>query len=297
MQARRFSPKNYRQDHEDFGEVYKVTYKTGELLRAGASQLDPLTPSDAYDVKVKSGEFANVPVFYHCKEGYYNNRSGDLLANGALRHGSLAFDPEKHEAKIMFREANPEFIIGHEDGKPRHCLNIFRFQIQDWYRTKSQYSYLCTEQELYSDLGEPILDKKGKEIEFDTQEAIMLAGHAEIKFASVNYYLGDWLIHLGPMLFIWSVHAICLPLPFTGDIFMQAAPYSKELKEQAIAEGKEKESKFPTAIFSPVPMPREYKGFTRQTKFTNLLRSQFQGWKRPQPRWIFCKFFAQTWSY
>lgn len=296
MEPRRFDSKNYRQDLEDFGEVYRVTYQTGELLRARASKLDPLTPSDTYDVKVKEGELPNVPVFYHCKEGYYSDNSGELLPNGALRHGSLAFDPDKHEVKILFKDSNPKFIIGHKDGKPRHCLNLFKFQIQDWAQQKSQYSYLCTEQELYTDLGAPIRDKKGKELKFE-EEAIMLAGHAEIKFATVNYYLGDWLIHLGPMLFIWSVHAICLPLPFTGDIFMQAAPYSKELKEQAIAEGRQKEAQFPTAIFSPVPMPREYKGFTRQTKFTALLRKQFQGWKNPQPRWIFCKFFSQTWDY
>lgn len=298
MEPRRFSPKNYRLDHEDFGEVHKVTYKTGELLGSNHSSLDPFTPSDTFDVKVDEGEFKDVPVFYHCKEGYYSDKSGEILPNGALRHGSLAFDPEKHKVKIMFKDSQPEYIIGHEDGKPRHCLNLFKFQIQDWAQQQSQYSYLCTDQELYSDLGKPILDKKGKQIEFG-EEAIMLAGHAEIKLFTSTYYMGDWLIILGPMMFIWSVYAVCMPLPFTGDILVQAAPYSKELKEQTIAEGANKEKNYSNlpSFVNPTGWNRIYPGFTMQTKFTNLLRNQFQGWKNPQPRWIFCKFFAQTWGY
>jgi hypothetical protein len=296
VEARRFADKNYRQDHENFGEVYAVTYKTGEILRTHASQKNPLTPSDTFDLKVDEGEAANVPVFYHCKEGYYSDNSGELLPNGALRHGSLAFDPEEHEVKVMFKDNKPKYVIGHKDGKPRHCLNLFKFQIQDWAWQQSQYSYLCTEQELYTDLGEPIRDKKGKEIKFE-KEAIKLAGSSELRLFTSMYYMGDWLIHVGPMLFIWSVYAIGLPLPMTGDIFIQAAPFSKELKEQAIAEGKVKDASYSNLVTFLNPINRNYTGFTLQTKFTNLIRKQFQGWKNPQPRWIFAKFFSQTWDY
>jgi hypothetical protein len=286
---------SYRKDHTNFGEVYETTYEVGKVTAFGQEKTDPLTLDETMTVEIGEAEHSGIPIFYHCKKGWYSEDSGALLENGALRHGSLAFTNDK-QVKVMFQRAAPVAVIGYADNKPRHCLNIIKMQITDYGGNKHTYHYRVTDQSLYAGRNVAALDQNGEEIQC-SRKGMIVAGQREIQFGTVIYYLGDHLVVLGPFMWMIQIYAIGLPLPLTGQLWVSMAPYSKDLYDSTIALGAEKESQFPSAIFMPLPTQRYYPGFTVQTAFSKVLTGLFGQYLAPQPRWIYTKLWAQDWDY
>jgi len=304
MENRRLSPKNYRKDHEDFGEVQSISYKMGRITEFGVEKLDPITLDDTAKVEFEGGGASNfIPIFYHCKEDFYTKEGCAELneARGSLNHAARAFELDM-EVKVMFKDAVPFAIIGHADNTPRYCVDIIRFDLHSYSNACAfgpqnagplqRYHFRASDQTLMCDKNLPCFDVKGHDLRC-TKKGQMLCGSHEVQFATVVFYLGDWLIELGPLFFIFMVYAVGLPGPMVGQVYMCAAPASKELKERTIAQGLKKEASIPDRILHPPPPAEFYPEFTIQSKFTQLLYNRWAGWTLDPPRWIFSEFYTQ----
>jgi hypothetical protein len=127
-------------------------------------------------------------------------------------------------------------------------------------------------------------------------ESTLLFGKREIQLGTIIVYFGDWLIKLGPLMFIFRVASIGMPGPMTSWTKWYGGVWTEERERQALEVGAEKEDKLPTSILSPfTPMDFEipYPGTYYQTQFSNAWNIQFMGSPPPQPRWIYTKFYAE----
>jgi hypothetical protein len=298
MDNRKLSDQNYRKDHEHFGEVQEITYQKGEIVEFGVKETDPFTLDDTAKVKLSSGgETGFLPIFYHCEEGFYTEGCAELSDNESLKHGALAFGPDM-EAMVMFKGMNPVAIIGHTD-HPRRCLDILKFDLYGYvgvFTTEKssvmRYHFRVSDQSLLCDMNENCVDSAGKDYGC-TKKATHICGLREVQFGTVVYYMGDWLIELGPIFYIFQTYAIGMPGPMTGQIWMSAAPASSELRDKTIAAGKDKELIIPTRLFSPIPPMEFYPEFTIQTKFSKVLFDKWGGYVANTPRWIYSELYAQ----
>ena len=303
METKRLSERNYRKNHKNFGEVQRTTFTKGKILDFGVEKENPIILADTAKVELEGGGATNyVPIFYHCKEDFYIQECAELNAdNGSLKCGAMAFEPDM-EVKVMMHEASPVAIIGHADQTPRRCLDVIKFDLYGYagvFTTqrgpKMTYHFRNSDQSLMCGMNQECLDPDGKDLNC-TKKAIRLCGSREIQFGTVVYYMGDWLIELGPIFYLFMVYALGMPAPYTGQLWMSAAPASKELKDKTIEAGKVKETRLPDRLFSPMPPQEMYPEFVVQTQFTNSLSEFFLGWKPNSPRWVHSELYAQEWK-
>jgi hypothetical protein len=331
LSAPSLSDVNHRQDHEDFGDVYNVHYKEGIIKDFGVSNTTLFTLDDTCTVEIDGGPVSGVPIFYHCRPGYYDDHVATKRENQALNHSAWAFRAGQ-KAKVMMYEDRPYAVIGHNEPTvygnpkaPRKCFDLFRFQwhrsigsgrvpyqppmmpVQDWWINWFMFQvdwhsmvFRASTQTMYADKDVPPLDPDGEGIEFP-HRAKHIFGMREQQYGTMVYYLGDWLIVVGPVAFILGVYGIGMPAPITGSINIRAGIWTPEREEIWLENARQKEKAYGTTPghFNPVNTDIltnfPYVNTYHQPKFTNLLQKRFYlTGAGESPKWILSEFW--TWD-
>lgn len=339
METRRLSPHNYRLDHENFGEVYDVTYEKAKITKFQAETMSPLTMAETASVEPVSGgsgkiafefpdpfeppappedegeEAPGIPIFYHCRPGCYSEDIPEEMPNGALRGASKAFQPDD-EVIVMQVNRQDKYIIGHADHKPRNCTDIIQIAFPRNAKVKPfgygitdvhQVHFRATDQVKYCEVDAQCLDPYGNDLKC-TKEQKRLFGDMEYYWGDFLFgqpvYWGEWFIHLGPRAYLFMVAAKGFLMPLGAWNFwvsavcrVYAALYTKELEEQCIAYGQQKQAAH-TSYWIGQEIPQDpYPGFEdAQPVFAQTMNGLFgTGKQYLQTRWLYAKFFAQEW--
>jgi|GEM_PF-6897924 len=285
MDVYEVEPHSYRRNHLNLGEVAQTSYEVAKIKDFGVKNNNPLKLDGTCTIELEGGgTVGGVDIFYHCKKGLYIDQDPDQEDNGSLKHGAMAFKPDK-EVKVLLVNNRPECVIAHADRKTRPCVNFFKIKFRGW---EGQWHEVIYDYENVAEVSSPSQDLKL------THKGERIMGSREIQFATTMYYNGDFMFHLGPLLFVLCVRSVGMPAPITIGTILYAAPYSKELEDSTRAIGKERDKKLSAlSLFSPVPTEIGYPGFTVQDNFTALFHKRYQGYRVPSPRWIFTEIYIQ----
>lgn len=328
VKVRQIGDRQYRHDFEDWGDVYKAPWREGTIVGFGLSSQNPLTFDDTVDVEVGGLKYYGLPLFYHCRPGFYGPEVSTLNPDGkSLNHAAWAFRVG-HKVKVIYRESDPVAVLGHNDGKPpRKCLDIFRLQwhrhfgdvgetkppiipAEDWWLRWFKYSadwwylhYRASTQEEYGTFNMLPEEPDGNPMILNCRQ-IHLFGKKEVRWGTVVYYAGDWLVTVGPASYIIQVQASGMPGPLTGQIVVQAAVWTPGLEEAAIENGLKKEHDYGSPgtfgmIWPKLLVDYPYPGFSVQTKFTRTFHDRFTGTHddpRWRPKWITAQYWAYDWD-
>ncbi|MDI6752776.1 MAG: hypothetical protein QME78_00090 [Thermodesulfobacteriota bacterium] len=114
------------------------------------------------------------------------------------------------------------------------------------------------------------------------------------------FFFGDYLIKVGPIMYILQVWSTGFPIPVTVETRIFAALYDEEHYQAAVDHGKTKEGKFPFYFYFAAQQyyqthKNEYGGFgfTLQTDFSNSLKKRYAA--TIPVRWIHTELFSQHW--
>jgi hypothetical protein len=325
--------REHRQDHENLGDVYQVYYKEGVLKDFGVSRTNLLTLDDTCTVEIDGGAVAGVPIFYHCRKGFYDDRVREKRESGALRHAAWGFRAGQKVKVMMYGEA-PYAVIGHNapavygDPKaPRKCLDIFRLQWHrsigsgrapyrppeipvtddwlNWFMFQEDWHsihYRASTQEEYAAKDDPCIEPDGKLIKLP-HRARHIFGMREQQYGTMVYYLGDWMVVVGPVAFFMMVYAIGMPAPITGSITVRAGVWTPERHELWMENARQKEKAYggDGGHFNPLNMDLltgfPYVDTYYQAKFTKTFMDRFRlTGAGESPKWILSEFWTYDWD-
>lgn len=379
-------PGSYRLDHPDFGDVTKTTFAKGTITDFGLAKdapkggIDPFTLDGTCTVEVDGKSTADIPIFYHCREGMpeaqpapepiefppgwewindlipsltetqeQDDGAGILEANGTLRRGPWAYH-KGQEVKVLLQGRKAKCVVGHMPRLPGNepkvpntsaipdwetpevtstpvdppykCHNIFQVRTWDWMSgvgygipvgkgTEQNQGFMYSLRRTYGNYNEKKLkDQYNKDLNLKlTRKAYRLFGYREFQRGTIILFYGDWLIKLGPAMFIFQVKSIGWPGPTTSVITILAAIYDKGLEQQTIAIGKKKETMYPPVIGGSVPFygPFEFESvkyddrFIKQTDFSNYMLGYYQGingaFGGDTPRWVYAEIYTEPMGY
>jgi hypothetical protein len=124
-------PGSRRLDHPDFADVAKTVYAKGVITDFKRPENtenpdDPITVESMVKVEGDFGESDYIPLFYHPKEGYWDDEFADppVLATdfdeetGAFKQAWMSFRCGD-EVVVMLKEGTPVAVMGFADGVPR----------------------------------------------------------------------------------------------------------------------------------------------------------------------------------
>jgi hypothetical protein len=322
----------HRQNHKNFGDVYKVHYKEGVIKDFGVSDTILFTLDDTCTVEVDGGPVSGVPIFYHCRKDFYDDQVSAKRENKALNHAAWAFRVGQ-KVKVMMYEDAPYAVIGHNgppvygDPKaPRKCLDIFRLQWHrsigsgrvpyeppdipvtegwlNWFMFQEDWHsihYRATTQEEFTDKDEPPVEPNGDVAELP-HRARHIFGMREQQFGTMVYYLGDWMVVVGPVAFFMMVYAIGMPAPITGSLSVRAGIWTPERHEIWMANAAAKEKAYgPGGNFNPFNMDLltayPYVDTYNQAKFTKIFMDRFRlTGAGESPKWLLSEFWTYDWD-
>jgi len=336
---RQLNPKEHRLDHEKFNDVYMAHFAEGEIVDFGLSNENPLTFDDTCKVRLtRGGLLEDVPIFYHCRDGYYDDDVSRARGK-AINHAAWGFRVGQ-KVKVMLEGAKPLCILGHNEAPvyypsdgdpraPRPCLDIFRLQwhktigtegdlrepilpTEDWWLNWFRYSstwysahYQATTQLQVTAVDEPYVEPNGMLIELPHRMRHIM-GMVEKQIGTVVYYIGDWLIVIGPAAYIFQVYAIGMPGPLTGTVRVTGCVWTPEREEVWLAEAAAKEVAYQGtgSPFEPMPidlLPQmwTYSYVKDQRIFTKTFHDRFvlthdePEWR---PKWIVSEFWGYDWE-
>jgi hypothetical protein len=326
---------NHRLDHDLFEDVGKVHYREGIIEDFGVSNTSLFTLDDTCTVNVEGyGSFRGVPIFYHCRPGYYDSTVGTKRDdNKGLHHSAWGFRAGQ-KVVVMMREEAPVAVLHHnerstykpDDKAPWKCLDIFRFQWHrsigsgrttyrppqlpvtpgwlNWFMFQEEWHsihYRCTTQEEFSAIDEAPVEPDGDVVELP-HRAKHIFGMREQQFGTMVYYLGDWMIVVGPVAYFLSVYGIGMPAPITGSVSIRAGIWTPErdaiwlenarLKEQVYGTGDGWRA-FNTTLITDFPYVDTY----HQAKFTATFMNRFYlTGGGMAPKWILTEFWLYDWD-
>lgn len=298
LEIQRKGDRNYRLDHGNLGDVHKVTYAEGKILEMGVETDDPLVLDDTCKVEVNGGVY-ELPLFYHCRKGFYDEETATKRENEALQRAAWGFR-KGQKVKVMFYSGEPVYVMGHADHQPRVCQDIFQMKMKAYRKDDYHYQgFRCSSAGVYGEFDEnPLKEPDGKSMRLP-HKCYRLFGYREFSWGTIVGFYGDWLLKMGPAMFIFQIKSLGLPGPITGEMLIWAALYSEALEEKTIATGKVKESMLPTGLWSPYPFPFDeitYTGFTKQSDFTRLMQDKYYLWcSIASPRWVYTEFWRKAW--
>lgn len=298
MEVKSPRDREQRLNYENFREVCRTHFITGKITNLPLESQDPITLTDTCDVKGESRGFSEVPIFYHCGQNSTIKGTGELVDERVLRGGGMAFRPGV-EVKVLLLEDEPVGVIGHADNIPRRCQDLIKLNLIQALNSVAYTKYLQT-----SSQAEYKAYVEGKSYPLG-KKAIRLMGSKEFWYTTLmmlpflKNYWGDWLIELGPLLYIFQVRGYAgFPAGIynTHHIQMLAAPYSEDLKQRTIELGKEYEKDY--IVDQIMEFAKEfpsdpYPEFVKQTTFSQSLKTMFGGTKSPQPRWLYTEIFTE----
>lgn len=326
--------RDHRQDHENFGDVYKVHYKEGIIKDFGISNTTLFALDDTCTVEIDGGPVSGVPIFYHCRKDYYDAQVSTKRENGALNHAAWAFRAGQ-KVKVMMYEDIPYAVIGHNEPPvygpdlkaPRKCLDIFRLQWHrsigsgrttyrppdmpvtegwlNWFMFQEEWHsihYRATTQEEYVDKDDPPIEPNGDVAELP-HRARHIFGMREQQFGTLVYYLGDWMVVVGPMAYFMMVYAIGMPAPITGSLTVYAGVWNPERHEIWMENARQKEEKYgeKDTHFAQLSMDLltnyPYVDTYYQPKLTQVLMDRFRlTGAGESPKWILSEFWTYDWD-
>jgi len=314
---------NHRLDHDLFEDVAKVHYKEGIITDFGVTEVNPITLDDTCTVEVDGNPYVGVPIFYHCRPGYYDAAVGTKREdNKALHHSAWGFRAG-HKVVVMIREDTPMAVLGHNE-KPLYgldkkapwpCLDILKLRWHlinlwgqaltiPWHHIHYKAS---TQTEWTKTVDSPGLDPLGNPLVLP-HRARHIFGKAERQMWQNAYYMGDWLLVVGPIAYIFVVYNASSMAGLGGvygtAIIVFASIWTPEKEESWLRTAARKESRWEQANpLTPVwdlltEFP--YEGMTAQTKFTNTLNDKFGMGISVEggyaPKWITAEFWTCDWD-
>jgi hypothetical protein len=325
---------NHRIDHEIFEDVARVHYMEGTIKDFGVSQTSLLTLDDTCTVEVLGGSYSKVPIFYHCREGFYDNTVRLRRETGALTHAAWGFKAGQ-KVKVAFDGAKPLAVFDHntpqvygDDPKgPYKCLDIFRLQwhrsigsgrapyqppdlpvTEDWLNwfmfQKDWHTlhYRCTTQEEYCDKNDPPVEPDGHVAELPHRSRHIF-GMREQQFGTMVYYLGDWMVVVGPVAYFMMVYAIGMPAPITGTVTVYAGVWTPERHELWMENARRKEEKYGEKDTHSAQLSMDlltgypYVNTYYQPKFTKTFMDRFRMTGAGEsPKWILSEFWTYDWD-
>lgn len=326
-ERRSYDASNHRIDHDQFEDVALVNYKEGTIKDFALSSTNPITPAGTVSVEVEGGgggQIDGLPIFYHCRKGWFDSKVGNLKANKSLEFAPWGFRVGD-KVVCMFRENQPVAVLGHsetpvyfedEEKAPWTCNDIIRLQwhrtigtsgqttdpkipTQDWWKNWFRYQgtwhclhFRASTQELWKDFDvAPTHEGKGITL---PHRARHIFGMKELRWGTIIWYSGDWLIVCGPIAYIFQVFSLGMPAPITGQMQVMAAVWTPEREEEWIAVGAAKEKEIGTGggmwphLYTEIPYPY----MVTQAKFTDLLMKKLAGVTAYTPKWIVSEFWA-----
>lgn len=326
-ERRSYSSVNHRIDHDQFEDVALVNYKEGVIKDFALSSTNPITPSGLVDVEIDEGGggglIEGLPIFYHCRKGYFDDKVGNLKANKSLEFAPWGFRVGD-KVSCMFRENQPVAVLGHtetpvyytgEAKAPWPCHDIIRLQwhrtigtvgspsgaegTQDWWKNWFRYQatwhclhFRASTQELWKDFDiAPSVNGEGVDL---PHRARHIFGMKELRWGTIIWYSGDWLIVVGPIAYIFMVMSLGMPAPITGAMLVQAAVWTPEREEEWIAVGAQKEKEAGTGgglwphLYTEIPYPY----MVSQSKLTDAITKKLVGVTAYTPKWIVSEFWV-----
>jgi len=282
--------------------------------------------------------------------------ASSLQENHSLKRGAWAFRVGDI-VKVMLQQKRPVYVMGHlgrpsigddlpQAGAmpPQKCCNIFQIKTYDWSgfrfwgpsvkpQGKTQ-GFICSLRKTYGNFDEnPLKDQYNKDLKLNFTEgdrgpdregvffpgrAYRLFGYREFQRGAMILFYGDWLIIVGPVMFIFQVKSIGMPGPTTANIDMLAAIYTPELEAAAKEMGRTKE-----ALLNQLPVlgggqphfgpyffenykywnlsgPRGSR-FAKQRSFSNYLLGYYKrkgtgvqdAFGGDTPRWVYTEIFTE----
>jgi hypothetical protein len=124
-----------RLDFPNFGEVCKTTFAKGTITDFEKISDDPITVKSRVKVTGDFGESDYIPIFYHPKEGYWDDETADPPAlatdfdeeTGAFKKAWMSFRCGD-EVVVMLKEDKPVAVVGFADGVPRVGEDVFQLE-------------------------------------------------------------------------------------------------------------------------------------------------------------------------
>ena len=325
---------NHRLDHDLFEDVAKVHYKEGVIKDFGLTSTNPLVLNDTCTVETADGPYAGVPIFYHCRPGYYDSQVATKQDNKSLNHAAWGFRAG-HKVVVAIREDKPLAVLGHNEEQvygddtkaPWKCLDVFRFQwhrsigsgrvpyrppmipVQDWWINWFMFQedwhsihYRGVTQEEFTGIDEAPVEPDGRPAEMP-HRAKHIMGMREHQYGTMVYYVGDWLVVVGPVAFIIGVYGIGMPAPITGSVSVRAGIWTPEREEIWLENARKKEERYgeSNSAFTPID-PSLFTDFPyastyAQSKFTSTFMKRFYLTGGGQaPKWILTEFWMYDWD-
>ena len=323
----------HRQDHENFGDVCKVHYKEGIIKDFGVSRKDPITLDDTCTVEIDGGDNPGVPIFYHCRKGFYDDSVATLKSNKALKRAAWAFRAGQ-KVKVMMYEDKPYAVLGHNEPPvygdpeaPRQCVDLMRLQwhrsigtgrapyvppkipitedFLNWFMFNTDWhniTYQTSGPREFVGKDQLPIEPDGGVAQFP-HRARHIFGMREQQYGTMVYYLGDWMLVVGPVAYIFKVYAIGMPAPITGTLSVDAAVWTPERHEVWMANARAKEERYGTGggnfqqFSMDLMMGYPYVGTTPQVGFANLLLNRFRlTGAGESPKWILSQFWTYDWD-
>src|SRR3972149_5861907 len=81
----------HRIDHENFEDVAKGHYQEGTIKDFGVKSKNPIELDGTCTVEVEGGNLTGVPIFYHCRKGWFDEKVGLLQGNHSIGHAAWGF--------------------------------------------------------------------------------------------------------------------------------------------------------------------------------------------------------------
>ena len=140
--------------------------------------------------------------------------------------------------------------------------------------------YRVTTQEEFTAVDDPPEEPDGG-VAVLPHRAKHIFGMREQQYGTMVYYLGDWLLVVGPVALIIGCYGIGMPAPITGSISVRAGIWTPEREAIWLENARKKEERYGTGggSFSPIDTSLftdfPYVDTYDQPKFTNLLQKRF----------------------
>ena len=317
---------NHRIDHDTFEDVAKEHFKEGTIKDFGVKGTNPIELDGTCTVEVEGGNLTGVPIFYHCRKGWFDEKVGLLQGNHSLGHAAWGFRAGQ-KVVVAMRENQAVAVLGHNESPvyyqddpkaPWPCLDIFRLQwhrtiggskpgggtasgwdawfgfLSDWYTIH----YRASTQEEWKPFCEPPVGPDGSLVQLP-HRARHIYGMKEIRWGTIVWYTGDWLIVVGPVAYIFQVYSVGMPAPMTGAIKVLAAIWTPEREAQWLEVGARKEGEAGgPGIWPHLMTDFPYPEMVEQSKFTKVIGDRFMGavegqWK---PSWVVSEFWTYDWD-
>lgn len=297
----------YKLDHPYYREVYETTYIEDVItdIQLGDDPANNLLNLPNTCTLEESGV---LPVFYNCKKGCYSKdtgkRVGEDMGISKIPEEEALFDGVKafnlgQKVKVLCEKKEPKYIIGHADHEPRMCADIFKVRTVGWNKIVyyTYYSGSTAKEYCPMSVADGCSDPYGVLLSTKcTEKGYKLYGQGEFQKGTIQNYLGDFFIKVGPIMYIMRVASTGFPGIMTGSMFLFGALWTEDLEAECKRIGAIAEEEIGDWL-EPMPSPA-FPVYPPEIKFqkifTQTFNDRFRGWWVDHaPRWVFTEVWGE----